>query len=648
MSLLNLNTDTTNLVYLITDRTVAIARENQVVTLPRAVHKSTLVITQLNGETWDTLVLDTDYSVTLDDDAQSLALLEDDEYSDEMVRLITLVAGPDGEAFYQIRISGVTLEPDPFSSSGVLSEHIGDLISPIRCLEVDLDGGQVHDDNHIINEHWWVSTPNGKQLILPACGPFYAHDVVIVNQNGVTLTEGEHYHLSGVNHLRTTLTHHPNAVYDVIVITIGYTGDLYVSYRAFGGDYTREDGYQTKAALETLRRFFENDQAVTANNLPYQPIIEDMTGVIGTMSQQLASLWTGGYGGVWSTRPITVLDDDPHWYTFATLTTDRSGTSVTSGSGMFRVAALDGAKFDCWFHLDVDLARTNRELLVTPLSCHNLATFDPVDGNFLGLSSQTVPLLRLVWRVDDLTEGCFIQIKLAMTEVTEFGNIKELMIENRSAATSNWRIPTFTLIDSGDEDYGTGDLTVDVVAGGDVTAFGATLGAKLGDVDFNADYDFNGDNLVDDKDYYLQRGLGNAIINLTYKEGLVLFAGSISLDTQNTPVVTQGLIPSDELLTSDITSFVFTFYDRYTDSYFEAESYMTPRRGNKPAYLYPVGTHVNFYAPDMNCLKCVVDALGYDHSVRLTLTPFVGNHSLGRGMTEPRHQFDLVLITVKY
>jgi len=665
---LNLDPANTSSLYIIESFTVAITHASQVVTLPRAIHLSSLVVTQLIDETWTVLVLDTGYTTTTDDDVQSKALLQDETYDDTAIKSITLVAAPSGVDFYQIRVDGVTLDVDPDSSTGLLSENVGTLLSPIRCLEIDLTGGQINDDNHIIEEEWYVSTPNGKQVIVPACGSFYAHDIVVVNASGTALVEGTDFYCVGVNHLKTGLTHHTSAVYDAIVIVMAYTGALKVSYRAFGGDFTRADAYQLKAALERIRQLIENDILVTTDNLGNQALITSINESLGDLSLKVGSLWTGGYGGTWVSRAISVVDNDPHWYTFAEMGDDHDGNHVTRGAAMFRIAALNGTSFDCWFHVDIDLTRTGRECLVTPLSCHNLVDSSPIDGDFLELGSQVVPAVRLIWNPASETEPCVLQIRLAMPDVAsgDMPEVVEVLIENRSAATGYWSILTFTeTVESGAEDTpstaGTlGNMTLPAIDSGVALGYFGAYGTVPGDGAYSATYDQNNDGIVDQLDWFitvLGFGATRAIIN--YREGQIVFAGSIPLDAPAEAsdaadaeivrtVETFGCLIGTDVFTSAIATVKYTIYDRYANSYFEVESHMTPRRSPVPAYVYTLDTQVVFFPMDLCMLRCRIGATALVNSVQIRITPYLGSHSLGAGMDIPHHRFDLVQIAVVY
>lgn len=603
MANLNLDPIHDDPLFQLTDHRVVIHAANQVVTLPRAVHATSLVVEKQSGESWVGLVETTDYTLNNDSDALSKALLSDPDFSGQLVSGFTMVGGPAGAELWTLRITAVTLEVDPYGVAGILDHVVSDTVAAIRCLEPDYSG--LREDNFIHTEEHYVSTAVGKQIILPACGPFYLHDLTLtVKSTGTVLTLGTDYIVAGLDTQRTKDTVHSSAVYRAIYLNLAITGVVQVDYRAFGGEFTRHDGEYTRAAIETILRYLGASQRNLNNAVINAPVVTDLVSRLRELELQLSLIWDGGFSGVRHLRIITVLDEEYHWINIGHLYRTPEGLRVNQGHSTFRVIGLTNLNLDCWFTVSFNSDLPHEQLLLSRLAAQNSVTVDPVSLEYGELGAQLIPRVRAIWGSDT---GAVLQFALPIRGLAP-GSMAEIMVEAHNTTTNPWQLlaePT----------------------------------SVHGDHDTNVP--------LPDGSLWTSAGGSQRVRTLDYQNGVILWTGSLPLDNQPGWRIAHGVPYSEELYTTDLSKLVATFYDRYTDSFFDAEGGVLPRGGDLTAADYTYHTTLLFYPLDLCGLELrILGAMGKRIQIQWRATP--GSHSLGEGMAYPVERFELVRVAGRF
>lgn len=622
---LNYDPESTDELYLIEDHRVMVFVADQVVSLRRVAYSSSIEVYLLDDEGGDPVLLeeDTDYELgDIDQDATSLALLEtEDPFTEELVSDLTIIRAYTEN--YQISINYVTLEYDPAlytppgedgpeptpalmqtflndinllksTNSPVLSVTT-EILDPVQVLEIDLTG--LNEDNHIIEEEHLVTTPNGRCVVRTANGPFYQHDLVILDPNGDPLASGTDYVCVGVDVGRTKATYHTSPVYYCVLITAAITGTVKVSYRAYGGEFTDADGIALRDAVASVIRYLTSNRFLTEEAMGESNLFTDFIDRLGVIENRMDYLWLTGVGGQYASYVISGAGDtDHHWIPFATLYQNLDEELVESGEGIFHIAGVTYMDLDITFQVMFDKNNTDRPFVYKVLyGVNNAEVTDGLD--YSAISEQILPKLRIVYGAGDT--GMQLQIHLP---VRDLSGTAEILVENRSNPLSEWQLFTTTAITHGD--YDDNILLPD----------GATTWT-------------DGDPVV--------------MTLLGYLDGLYVFGGACELIEDN--VVVYGPMDSAELPATGVYAVEVGVYDRHTGSFIVSRNHIKPiTDGYETVDEFPVETGVLFYIQDLCVVQVSISGDGAGEPVAITVTPFIGSMSLVEDIDDVHlHRFQL-------
>ena len=295
-------------------------------------------------------------------------------------------------------------------------------------------------DNYIVDESHSINTVEGKVVIRPASGSFYGHEVVVKDKDGATLVQNVDYTICGIDTEATKVCEHESGVYRFIILTVdtNYSGAIYISYHAFGGEVSIENFISLKNQVNTLKDFIDNGSFISIDTLGGVDLIQSILERLKTHDRYYRSLNLSGFRDMsntfLATPPGGVNDGESHWYRIAylfkqsTLTDNEYFKVYTRDSVRLKIRLENlGLFFDVFVFANVKTGTLS------------IASIESNPGNgyskpndYSGFSSSTLPEFRIVWRKDnDYSAGAVLQIKLPI--VSEDNN-ETVTIENHNKA----------------------------------------------------------------------------------------------------------------------------------------------------------------------------------------------------------------------
>ena len=389
-----------------------------------------------------------------DEDAMSEALLMDHNFAGTLVNSIIILTPIPSDRTYIIRYQkfmlsameeGYYSNDGPQPTSGLLREMIEDIdflkniknplhnitsevAEMIRVLEEDITGDLAA--NIITDELHDVNVPAGQMVLRLAAGAFYEHDLVLrLVSTGVILTRGVDYEVIGLNRPKTKVAQHPSGVYDYIMLTKPFVGQIKVeSYRAFGGEVTPKDINSIKDVLADVVRMISEGIFLTEQTLPFTPQVMDMMRRLGIVEDAVMHYNQANHR-------IVATSSGRHWYTIADLYTDAWSNNILTASHIHigLKSTTQGWVYET--HLSVNLKRIYEKMRVDVVSSVNRENTFAL-SKYEDVGNELIPMLRMLWNQDPATgemSGAVLQVGMVMVE----NRVETLSVYDKSGTATD-------------------------------------------------------------------------------------------------------------------------------------------------------------------------------------------------------------------
>lgn len=290
------------------------------------------------------------------------------------------------------------------------------------------------DDNHIVDETHYVDTVDGKVVVRPSCGSFYGYDTRIFRPrmsgdpdsavvNGlVELQVNRDYSIRGLDTGATKVCEHESGVWRFMVVDFGsgYTGNIYISYHAFGGEVSVNNFIDIKNQVQDLKDYIDHGSFITPQSLGGTTLVQEIQERLRTLERYYRSAQLSGFRDMSNVFTAVRNANDnsmtSHWYRVAYLykqinSTDdiANFTTFTKDSVRLKVRLREsGIFFDLLVYANVKTGT----LKLTILEADTDNGF-ALPSNYTGLQKVILPQFRLVWRKDgNYQYGAVLQIKI--------------------------------------------------------------------------------------------------------------------------------------------------------------------------------------------------------------------------------------------
>ncbi len=381
------------------------------------------------------------------------------------------------------------------SKSNTVTDMFGSSLEDHTLLEQDLTGTNVV--NLIQQERHTINVPGGRMFISPDRGSFYKHDVVVqgftpiattitstnkvsfygklfiytedtynaalntttskekrvvirrsnvdnyVGFSGtiagdvVTWVEGVDYKIIGVNLAKTKVSSHTSGVYEHIQVLKAYVGDVFITYRAFGGSVSTQDVLDMHKNLKNLVSVIKGSGLLTDKSVYTHPIVREMIDRLNAMEE-----FHHHYAQI--EHIISVRDNAFHWYNIAFIYDNRWDglEDALNDLGSFRIESM-ARNWAYEFNIITDLeSDTGRQLRVKTLACSDTNIVNNFK-NYAILDNHDNVYLRLCWVGDGKTSGVVLQYGMKFDKFALPINGVEtetLIVTNKSGRASRWRL----------------------------------------------------------------------------------------------------------------------------------------------------------------------------------------------------------------
>lgn len=458
-----------------------IVTSDQVVYFFTPVYLDTIEIT-IEGTVTTPMVKDIDWTVMESDydyEAMGRAQLQDKKWSEPLVKSITILK-PFVDpytincAYQQLypNIIGYILQ-NPTENIEITPEVFAQLLKDVENLKLATapiedahaaaerkpmllppDPNKEYSTNVIDGEVWQVDTSAGKKIIFPVAGAFYRDSIILargkfdsvddINGPDDLFIENVDYVITGVDSYGTHNTSNTSGVYNLIIFTTAYIGDVTVCYHAYGGIPTQYDVRALYESLTNVYNWVTSADVLTANTVGSTAIMVEFRARLNALEDAMRSLATSGkpsYGdatsGTCVTKRITATDTNFHWWTIATLyKVAGSDTVFTADIGHFQIQSLY-TKMLLDFIVAVDINKPDgQQLTVTSLASNAPEGYVPfVDDS--QIEQILRPQLRIIYNKNSIQgSGISLQLGLRLRGVSE----ETLAIADLSGIESSWKI----------------------------------------------------------------------------------------------------------------------------------------------------------------------------------------------------------------
>ena len=460
-----------NELYRIDNHQVIIFKNDQKIYLKGSVHKSTIMTTTI--ETVNKILIpDIDWVIRpedIDEDAMSKVLLAHPDYTDLLVKSITLIK-PYVDTRYKVALSYQRLYP-VFPKIALFEQEVidvnSDLIaSMLRMIAkhdnqlnpikdpytiqdklpwlLELDEHKEISHNFITNELHLVDVPGNKQYVHPLGGAFYKSTLKVVNTAlDQELVEDIDYKCQGVVLYKTKISSDTYGVYTDIVFLKAFVGEVKISYHAFGGDPTLQDLKVFHENITAIMTFLKETNLVSFDTLKYAPIIQTLWSKVREQGDQMRMLLSGrpsgadvGHGG--TLKKIIKANDTTkiHWWSIASLyKVDGSDEVVVADTLKIRVKTAE-TKFMFDAVVTVNLDAIDKKMKVSILGDLPPTFYVPYKDHSK-LNELIRPQFRCIWN-ENTVEGSGVLLQIGMPLRTVPQEI--LAIENWSGSESCWKL----------------------------------------------------------------------------------------------------------------------------------------------------------------------------------------------------------------
>ena len=158
-----------------------------------------------------------------------------------------------------------------------------------------LDPNETNAGN-VVTESYPVNTFSNQNLILPACGSFFADSVVITLPTNpvTTLVAGVDYLIIACDVPKTRCTSNKSGVYNGILLTRQYAGTVTVTYHAYGGIATLGDMISLNQSLDNIIEYLSSNPFLTPGNLGNNPVILSIINRLSVFQLALSTVTSSG------------------------------------------------------------------------------------------------------------------------------------------------------------------------------------------------------------------------------------------------------------------------------------------------------------------------------------------------------------------
>jgi hypothetical protein len=455
-------------------RVFKIFKYGQLVNFETPVFKETLKVYSISGGVTTVLVEGTDFTVPQDcitacDNDVSRAKIEDQEFDKVLISGIQMIKGVDDEG-YTISVDYQKLYPNEVRTAYLHNEPLNitpelmlglvravedltvrsnsvnnstTLIDPVSVVyELDVDKSNIN--NYVEEEVHDIDVGNGRYVILPKGGSFYGDSVTVYYPKiGTTLVEGSDYYLAGQNEAKLKVTSHKSNVFDFIVITSPISGEVKISYHAFGGEPTVDNYNDLLKYYQNLVQYCKSNLGLTATTLGSTKVMTAVFDRITALETSMRRLLgTPSYGDITTGKSVLMklFTDQPgmHWYTIASLYTANGENMQPTDSDTF-VFRLQSklSKFQFTAAVAVNLNNEeNDRMSVTVLSENFNRGYVPFT-DYADVNKIIRPQLRVVWNQSSVLTGAYLQLGFTLTNMLE----ETICIEDMSGHESVWKLP---------------------------------------------------------------------------------------------------------------------------------------------------------------------------------------------------------------
>lgn len=413
----------------------------------------------INGVDWEITSDDIDYT------AMSRMKNEDAAFNRQLIKSITIIrsiAEPQNVLMSYQRLYPVTFQSDIGNDGSVeLSPQlILEMQGEINSLKSMIAGGitgiatpgtitpkllpvDIHRENAgniITGEVQSVDVFSGISVIRPAQGSFFADSVSVRREGTDTdLIKGTDYQIFGLNVAKTKATNDTGGIYDFILISYEYAGNIEVTYHAVGGDVTVADMTVVVSELNNISEYLGQKAFLTPQSLAATPDLQNLNNRLELMEARVRILSQSGnpnYGdstnGAVVKRTVNAVDVQHHWYNIAKLyKVDGSDDIYTTDRARFRIR-LVGAKLMADVEVGVDLTLTRNPFVVTTAN-----VVQDLGYTLFGDASAnpvTMPQFRVIYNdAGSLTSGVYLQMGMALPSLSDV-----IAIEDTSGIESAW------------------------------------------------------------------------------------------------------------------------------------------------------------------------------------------------------------------
>lgn len=426
------------------------------------VHASSLVISLVDG-TGITLVRNTDWEVRaedIDQAATARAKLENSAFSNTLVKSVTMksnvalnkAVAMTYQEFY-LTTPGRTfddgrpleLTPDLIKSlitgladvrqqvANVNSPTVTNLNTP-KLLAFDIN--KQINANRIVGETVNINTVTGAKVIRLAQGSYFK-DSLVIRQNGVALNEATDYTPVVLSSL-TDKTTNISGIYDYIFIIKSMSGNITIDYHAVGGDVQPDDIRATYDLMIAIKAYLNDGIFITSETVVETPAFRAFNARLNLLEDGMRRLLTGTptYGDSSSnnatTRPISAVDSNFHWWTIASLYQVDGSTDIVRADQFKGRVYLPDSKISLAFTVDLNI---DSELNKVSFSTETVV-FDPKYKLFetVSVSAPQYPMIRVVWNESsEVFSGAYIQFGTPLPNLLD-----RMVVEDTSTAESCW------------------------------------------------------------------------------------------------------------------------------------------------------------------------------------------------------------------
>lgn len=334
-----------------------------------------------------------------------------------------------------LRLANLEIMARPIADTGSDTDEIPTFLV--------LDIHRENNDNIVEGEKHQVNTYDGKSIIRPAKGAFFAAGLVLrIPDGNIPLVRDTDYILLECNFTKTALSNDPSGIHELIQITRPIAGEIeLVSYHAVGGETTVEDISIVWRQLQDVKAALSGRNYVTQEALPTAPALVFHNQRIATLENQVRALMNGNQtyndstSGLTAVKRIRATDAKLHWWTVAKLYKVQNSDDVSFADVARYHIRLQNACLSAIVTVSGDLTPTlvAKQFAVDAAGVVQNTGFD-LYNTFDPSVVVVQPRFRMVWQEGGVNpSGALLQIGLTLPTLNEI-----LAIEDISGIETTW------------------------------------------------------------------------------------------------------------------------------------------------------------------------------------------------------------------